>query len=150
MALEAAATVAACRYCTAANEELAPAMTHVTDLAWSRVFLYADQTHRGRCVVLFKRHVRELFELSEEELAGFMGEVARVAAAIAQAVPCDKLNYAAYGDKADHLHMHVVPKKQDGPAWGQPFILNAETHLHLGYAEERDLLLILKQLVNEE
>lgn len=142
--------VEGCRYCTATNEELAPVMAHIVDLAWSRVFLYGDQTHRGRCVVLFKRHARELFELSEEERAGFMREVARVASAIAQAVPCDKLNYAAYGDKADHLHFHIVPKTQDGPAWGRPFILNAEPTVRLGAAETHELLSKLKLLVKEE
>ncbi len=144
MAAEAAA---ACRYCTATNEELAPVMALIADLAWSRVFLYGDQTHRGRCVVLFKRHARELFELSEEERAGFMREVALVAAAIAKAVPCDKLNYAGYGDRADHLHFHVVPKTIDGPAWGQPFILNAPEPVALGSAEKHELLSKLKRLV---
>src|SRR4051794_32086269 len=90
---------AACRYCTATLSELAPLMSHVVDLDHSRVFLYADQTHRGRCVVLCKRHVRELFELGDAALAGFMREVARVAEAITQTVACDKVNYAAYGDK---------------------------------------------------
>lgn len=139
--------VAACRYCTATTEELAPVMAHIADLAWSRVFLYGDQTHRGRCVVLFKRHARELFELSEEERAGFMREVALVAAAITQAAPCDKLNYAAYGDKADHLHFHLVPKTIDGPAWGQPFILNAEVPVRLGPVEQHELLSKLRQLL---
>ncbi|APW36467.1 hypothetical protein RD110_04000 [Rhodoferax koreense] len=144
MAVEA---VAACRYCTATNEELAPVMAHIADLDWTRVFLYGDQTHRGRCVVLFKRHARELFELSEEERAGFIREVALVAAAIAKAVPCDKLNYAGYGDRADHLHFHVVPKTQDGPAWGQPFILNAETPVLLDAPDQQEMLLKLKQFL---
>ena len=119
-------------------------MSHVVDLAHSRVFLYGDQLHRGRCVVLYKRHVRELYELGDEGLAGFMREVAQVAAAIAQAVPCDKVNYAAYGDKADHLHVHVVPKTSGGPAWGQPFVLNAESPVKLPAEETRTMLSALR------
>jgi ATP adenylyltransferase len=136
-----------CRYCTATLEELAPVMSHVVDLACSRVFLYGDQTHLGRCVVLYKQHVRELFELTDEELAGFMRDVARVAAAIAQTVPCDKVNYAAYGDKADHLHAHVVPKTQGGPAWGQPFVLNAGVPVQLTPEETQALLTSLRQRI---
>ena len=136
---------AGCRYCTASLAELAPAMSHVVDLTYSRVFLYLDQTHLGRCVVLCKRHVRELFELTDEELAGFMREVARVAEAITQAVPCDKLNYAAYGDKADHLHVHVAPKTRDGVAWGQPFVLNADVPVLLTPEETNALLSALRQ-----
>ena len=135
----------ACRYCTATLEELAPVMSHVVDLAHSRVFLYGDQLHRGRCVVLYKRHVRELYELGDEGLAGFMREVARVAEAISQTVPCDKMNYAAYGDKADHLHVHVVPKTDGGPAWGQPFVLNAESPVKLTAEETRTMLSALRQ-----
>ncbi|MDA3955109.1 hypothetical protein [Oceanispirochaeta sp.] len=27
----------------------------------------------------------------------------------------DNINYAAYGDKQEHYHMHIVPKKKDIP-----------------------------------
>ena len=53
-----------CRYCTATPAELDSQMALVTELAHSRVFLVRDQTHPGRCVVLLKRHARELFELA--------------------------------------------------------------------------------------
>ena len=65
-----------CRYCTATPAELDSQMALVTVLAHSRVFLVRDQTHPGRCVVLLKRHARELFELAPDELAAFMAEVA--------------------------------------------------------------------------
>lgn len=129
-----------CRYCTATPTELQDVMFHVCDLAVSRVFLYRDQSYQGRCVVLLKRHVREFFELDEAELAAFTKEVAHVAKAIASSVPCDKINYALYGDRADHLHAHVVPKTQQGPAWGQPFVLNAEPPLELPLAERMALV----------
>ena len=63
-----------CRYCTATPAELDSQMALVTELAHSRVFLVRDQTHPGRCVVLLKRHARELFELAPDELAAFMAE----------------------------------------------------------------------------
>ena len=37
------------------------------------------------------------------------------------AVNPDKVNYATYGDKVSHLHVHVVPKYENGPDWGGPF-----------------------------
>lgn len=137
----------ACRYCTATLAELENVMFHVADLSRSRVFLYRDQTHGGRCVVLLKQHARELFELQEEDLRVFMREVARVAAAVAQLSGCDKVNYALYGDQAQHVHMHVVPKMKGGPAWGQPFILNADVPLELAPQERQEMLLKLKQLL---
>ena len=137
----------ACRYCTATVAELENVMFHVADLDRSRVFLFRDQTHSGRCVVLLKKHVRELFEVEEEDLRVFMREFAQVAAAVAQANPCDKVNYALYGDIADHLHVHVVPKTRGGPAWGQPFILNADDPVELALREKQDALSKLKHLL---
>lgn len=135
---------APCRYCSDSTSELEDVMFHVCDLAVSRVFLYNDQTHRGRCVVLLKNHVRELFELEDDELVAFTREVARVASAIAATVPCDKVNYALYGDRADHLHAHVVPKTREGPAWGLPFVLNAEVAVVLMAGEREGLLCALR------
>lgn len=140
----------ACRYCAATVAELEDVMFHVADLDRSRVFLFRDQTHKGRCVVLLKKHVRELFELEDEDLRVFMREVARVAAAVAQVSACDKVNYALYGDKADHLHVHVVPKTKGGPAWGQPFILNADVPVVLAPPERQAMLLKLKHLLPAE
>ena len=58
-----------CRYCTTPPAELDSQMALVTELAHSRVFLVRDQTHPGRCVVLLKRHARELFALAAARLA---------------------------------------------------------------------------------
>ena len=72
-------------------------------------------------VVAYRSHVNELFELPPAELALFMQDVADAARAIKAAVGAQKINYGAYSDKLPHLHMHLVPKFQDGPAWGAPF-----------------------------
>ena len=34
-----------------------------------------------------------------------------------------KINYGAYSDKLPHLHVHLVPKYVDGPAWGTTFTM---------------------------
>jgi diadenosine tetraphosphate (Ap4A) HIT family hydrolase len=43
------------------------------------------QTHTGRCVVAYRGHVNELFELPDAELALFTKDVARAAQAIRSA-----------------------------------------------------------------
>ena len=136
---------ASCRYCTATLAELDSLMGHVADLDRSRVFLLRDQTHPGRCVVLLKQHARELFELAEPDLRIFMREVAQVAAAVARVSRCDKVNYAIYGDLADHLHVHVVPKTRGGPAWGQPFVLNPDVPVALAPPQYQGMLQKLQQ-----
>ena len=139
-----------CRYCTATPAELDSQMALVTELAHSRVFLVRDQTHPGRCVVLLKRHARELFELAPDELAAFMAEVARVAQVVHRVSGCDKLNYAVYGDLSPHLHVHIVPKWRGGAAWGEPFVLKPAEGVFLAPEVFAHMLLNLKQGVEVE
>ena len=87
-----------------------------------QVYLFRDQTHKGKCIVVYNTcHRTEWYQLSKEEQSQFIHAVSRTAKAIAEVFSPDKINYATYGDKVSHLHVHVVPKYQDGPDWGEPF-----------------------------
>jgi len=109
-----------CQYCRR-DQRLQDLMIEITPLAASTLYLFKEQTHRGRCVVAYRAHVNELFELPDAELALFMADVARAAKAIKAAFAPNKINYGAYSDKLPHLHMHLVPKYEGGAAWGAPF-----------------------------
>lgn len=69
-------------------------------------------------------HVKELFELSDQELSLFMNDVKKVAAAVDRAFQPNKINYGAYGDTLHHLHLHVVPKYEGEDNWGSTFVMN--------------------------
>jgi ATP adenylyltransferase len=109
-----------CFYCRK-DQRLHDLMIEVAPLAASTLYLFKEQTHPGRCVVAYARHVNELFELSDAELALFAKDVARAAQAIKTALGATKMNYGAYSDKLPHLHFHLVPKYQDGPGFGTTF-----------------------------
>lgn len=109
-----------CQYCRQ-DQRLHDLMIAVAPLTVSTLYLFKEQTHRGRCVVAYRAHVNELFELPDGELNGFMRDVARAAKAIKAAFAPNKINYGAYSDKLPHLHMHLVPKYEGGAAWGVPF-----------------------------
>lgn len=96
-------------------------MIEIAPLSVSVLYLFREQTHRGRCVVAYRGHVNELFELPDDELGAFMRDVARAARAIQAACGPQKINYGAYSDKLPHLHMHLVPKYEGGEKWGAPF-----------------------------
>lgn len=66
----------------------------------------------------------ELFDLNDQDLAAFMNDVKRAAAAINKAFQPDKINYGAYGDTLHHLHMHVAPKYEGKATWGSAFEMN--------------------------
>ena len=55
-----------CLYCQN-NETLHNLMIEIAQLSVSRVFLFKEQTYRGRCLVSYKDHVNDLNELSDED-----------------------------------------------------------------------------------
>lgn len=112
-----------CMYCMK-DERQDNLMIEIAKLGVSTVFLFKEQTYRGRCNVVFKDHVKELFDLSEQELAAFMIDVKKVAAAVDKAFHPNKINYGAYGDTLHHLHMHIVPKYEGRENWGSTFEMN--------------------------
>ena len=63
-------------------------------------------------------HAEELYELSDEELQGFMQDVKRVCRAVAGTVHPEKINLGLYGDTCKHVHWHIVPKQKGGPDFG--------------------------------
>lgn len=127
---------AQCLYCTNSYDNL---MIKIADLRVSRVFLFKEQTYRGRCLVAYKDHVNDLNELSEEDRNAFMADVCQVTSAMQKAFNPEKINYGAYSDKLSHLHFHLAPKYVDGPDYGGTFQMNPG-NVYLSDEEYQELI----------
>ena len=114
-----------CGYCMG-GEILAGFGIKICDLQVSQLILFKEQSHPGRVIVAYKDHVSELVDISPEERALFMEDIAKAAKAIHKAFNPDKVNYGAYGDGGCHLHFHLVPKYKDNFEWGTPFAMNPQ------------------------
>ena len=112
-----------CGYCMG-GEILAGFGIKICDLQVSQLILFKEQSHPGRVIVAYKDHVSELVDISAEERALFMEDIAKAAKAIHKVFNPDKVNYGAYGDGGCHLHFHLVPKYKDGYEWGGVFAMN--------------------------
>ncbi|MBK1809420.1 HIT family protein [Clostridium sp. YIM B02505] len=132
-----------CFYCEK-DERLDNLMLMVKKLNVSTLYLFKEQTYKGRCVVAYDNHVNELFEISESELALFMKDVATASKAIKTAFGADKMNLGAYSDKLPHLHFHVVPKYKDGYSWGGTFEMNPPNNLKLSDEEYAEIITAIK------
>ena len=66
-----------CLYCTN-NETLKSLMIEIASLKVSRVFIFKEQTYRGRCLVAYNGHVNDLYELNDQERNDVMSDVATV------------------------------------------------------------------------
>ena len=131
-----------CLYCQR-NQLQKDLMIEICDLSVSTVFLFKEQTYRGRCVVAYKDHNVELFELSDADLLAFMKDVNKVAKAMKMAFNPEKINYGAYSDKLKHLHIHLAPKYVDGPDFGGTFTMNPQK-VYLSDSEYAEMIEKLK------
>jgi diadenosine tetraphosphate (Ap4A) HIT family hydrolase len=88
---------------------------------WSDAYLGRYPARPGYAFVIFKgRHVAEPTELTDEEAAGFWGEVAHVARAVADRIRPVKMNWLSLGNGVPHLHVHLVPRPADDARAGGP------------------------------
>ncbi len=118
-------SVSECLYCQN-NDTLHSLMIKICDLEVSQLFLFREQSYRGRCNVVYKHHGVEFHELSNEQLNAFMNDVTTAGKAVASVFNPDKINYGSYADKLSHLHMHIVPKYKDGYGFGGVFEMNPQ------------------------
>jgi diadenosine tetraphosphate (Ap4A) HIT family hydrolase len=131
-----------CLYCQN-NETLQSLMIEIARLSVSRAFLFKEQTYRGRCLVAYKEHVNDLFELSDEERNAFMADVTRVTRSMNKAFHPAKINYGAYSDKLSHLHFHLAPKYEGGPDFGGVFVMNPQK-VYLTDAKYQEMINAIK------
>lgn len=130
--------ISECLYCQN-NDTLHQLMIKICDLKVSQLFLFKEQSHPGRCNVVYNDHTVEFHELTSEQRDAFMDDVAVTAKAIAKAFNPDKINYGAYADTISHLHFHVVPKYKDGYGFGGIFEMNPQK-VALSDAEYTDII----------
>lgn len=95
------------------------------ELALCHARLQADA--RYAWIVLIPRiaEVREFEDLSANDRAALMEEVVRAGAAVraigeALGRPVEKLNVGQLGNLTPQLHVHVIGRRADDPAWPGP------------------------------
>lgn len=76
-------------------------------------FLDINPVNWGHTLVVPKKEIDYIFDLTDEELAGMMMFAKRVATAIKAAIPCKKVGIAVIGLEVPHAHIHLVPMKTE-------------------------------------
>ena len=132
-----------CMYC-AKNENLHNLMIEICKLEKSTLYLFKEQSYKGRCILAYDGHVNQLIELEDKDLEVYMKDVKRAALAIQKAFSPNKINYGAYSDKLPHLHIHLVPKYENAYSWGGTFEMNPQK-VYLNDEEYRNLIDVIKE-----
>lgn len=63
----------------------------------------------GHTLVVPKKEVDYIYDLSDEDLAAINLFAKKVAAAVRKAVPCKRIGVAVIGLEVPHAHIHLIP-----------------------------------------
>lgn len=75
-------------------------------------FLDINPVHKGHVLVIPKKEVDYIFDLSDDDYASLMLFAKRVAKAIKEAIPCKKVGVTVIGLDVPHTHVHLVPMNE--------------------------------------
>ncbi len=92
----------------------------VAELPLSAVRLMRDASYAWLLLVPRRAGITEIVDLSAEDRVRLIEEIALASAALRAEVACDKLNVAALGNMVPQLHVHVIARRRDDPAWPKP------------------------------
>lgn len=108
--------MADCPFCKIIAGDLSAARLVETDKVLS--FMDINPVNPGHALVIPKRHVECLLDLTQEELHAISFLVRRVAGAVVDATDADGFNVLqnngeCAGQVVPHVHFHVIPRNED-------------------------------------
>lgn len=90
------------------------------DFPLSRLLLMNDAQYPWFILVPRREDVSELFQLDAEEQRQLWQESTDLAEVLKDSFQADKMNVATLGNVVSQLHMHVIVRRKDDPAWPAP------------------------------
>src|SRR5690606_15772325 len=117
-------------YCDLTSELRPPVMNHfslhprlaadshlITHLPLCELRLMDDARYPWLILIPRRPAISEVFELSERDQQQMWREATQLGQALKQQYQGDKINIATLGNMVAQLHLHVILRHQDDPAW---------------------------------
>lgn len=90
------------------------------DFSLCRLLLMNDANYPWFILVPRREEITELFQLSERDQRQLWQETTDLAEQLKDVFFADKMNVATLGNVVSQLHMHVIVRRKDDPAWPAP------------------------------
>jgi diadenosine tetraphosphate (Ap4A) HIT family hydrolase len=135
-----------CPMCSDAHLPINVHSDLLTETPASYIRLVKNQTHAGYGVVIAKRHVVELHELSKDEIHQFSTDVAALGATVMELFQPVKIANLSMGFLCPHLHCHVFPQyPSDDP---HALVNIKEGDVYLSDDDQQDRLYQMRRLLS--
>jgi len=90
------------------------------DFPLSRLLLSKDANYPWFILVPRRAGISELFQLDDSEQQQLWKETTALAETLKDCFAADKMNVATLGNVVSQLHMHVIVRRRNDPAWPAP------------------------------
>jgi histidine triad (HIT) family protein len=105
-----------CTFCKIINRD--EACVQLYEDEHSLAFMDNHPANDGHCLVIPKMHYETIFEIPPEEFTAIARTAVRIAAGVQRALQPTGLslvqaNGASAGQSVMHIHMHVLPRRED-------------------------------------
>jgi len=102
------------------HERLAADTVALADWPLCRVLLMNDASYPWLILVPRRPGLKEFHDLAEADLAEATAEICQASRALESRFSPDKINIGALGNMVPQLHIHVIARFRDDPAWPGP------------------------------
>jgi diadenosine tetraphosphate (Ap4A) HIT family hydrolase len=102
------------------HPQLAKDTLPIGDWQLCRLLRMNDTSYPWLILVPRVADIREIIDLTESDQQRLMTEIAMLSRALRQLHTPDKINVAALGNVVPQLHVHVIARFTDDPAWPKP------------------------------
>lgn len=102
------------------DERLAADTVELARWPLCRVLLMNDANYPWLILVPQREGLRDLDEVAGADRAALSDEIARACAALRRMATPHKLNVASLGNAVAQLHVHVIARQTNDPAWPKP------------------------------
>lgn len=102
------------------HERLAVDTVRVQTLDLSHVLLMRDARWPWLILVPARAGVTEIHQLNQTDRGRLIEEIAQAGRVLERVFSPDKVNVGALGNMLPQLHVHVIARRRDDPAWPGP------------------------------
>jgi len=102
------------------HERLAADCITLADWPLCRALLMNDASYPWLILVPRRAGLTEFHEMTEADLARATAEICTASRALQSSFAPDKINIGALGNMVPQLHLHVIARFRDDPAWPGP------------------------------
>ena len=124
------------------HESLAADCITLDDWPLCRVLLMNDATYPWLILVPRRPGLRDFHDVDQSDMKQFTDEISRASRALQSSFTPIKINVAALGNMVPQLHVHIIARFADDPAWPGPIWGKVPSQAYeSGALQERVMLL---------